>query len=68
MTYNTLDELLKGYLDWYAGHPNPTESEELDEWKRLVKAYSDAQMNPPEGVVGVGIITYAEQKLLEAQQ
>lgn len=68
MTYNNLDELLKAYLDWYAGHPNPNESEELDEWKRLFGVYSEAQKNPPPGVIGVGIITYAEQKLVEAQQ
>ena len=34
----------------------------------LVKIYFDALYNPPEGVIGVGAISYVEQKLREAQE
>jgi hypothetical protein len=33
----------------------------------LVGVYFDAINGPPEGVIGVGAITYAEYKLIEAQ-
>lgn len=36
--------------------------------RRLYQVYTDAMANPPEGVIGVGIITYAEQKMVEAQE
>lgn len=42
-----------------------------DETRRLsslISAYFDALYNPPEGVIGVGAITYAEQMLIAAQQ
>ena len=34
----------------------------------LVDVYFDAIHNPPEGVVGVGAITYAERQLMLAQE
>lgn len=34
---------------------------------RLLRVYRDALDNAPDGVVGVGRITYAERKLAEAQ-
>ena len=40
---------------------------EADELFRLLNVYQDALNNPPEGVVGVGCIEYAEYKLKEAQ-
>ena len=38
-----------------------------DELRRLLKVYMDAQSNPPEGVIGVGVITYAEACLQQEQ-
>lgn len=35
---------------------------------RLLDIYNEAKANPPDGVIGVGTITYAEHKLQEAQQ
>ena len=34
---------------------------------KLVAVYFDALHNPPEGIIGVGAITYAEQCLVAAQ-
>lgn len=36
--------------------------------RRLLSVYFDALYNPPEGIIGVGAITYAEQMLIKAQQ
>jgi len=33
----------------------------------LVKVYHDATCNAPDGVIGVGVITYAEQALIDFQ-
>ena len=41
--------------------------EKRDEFRRLAKVYMDAFNNPPEGVIGVGAITYAEQCLIQEQ-
>lgn len=46
---------------WYAQDP------ETQEAIRLLRVYRDALDNAPDGVVGVGRITYAERKLAEAQ-
>lgn len=35
--------------------------------RELFKVYNHAKENPPEGIVGVGAITYAEEKLIEFQ-
>ena len=40
----------------------------VKEMRRLVSVYFDAKDNPPEGIIGVGAITYAEQMLIKAQQ
>lgn len=53
-----LNELLRSYLN------NQTDQEH---YKKLWVIYHEAISNPPEGVIGVGAITYAEQKLVEAQ-
>jgi len=34
---------------------------------RLTKVYWQAFHNPPEGIIGVGAITYAQEALIEAQ-
>ena len=35
--------------------------------RRLFSVYFDAMDNPPEGIIGVGAITYAEQMLIAEQ-
>ena len=47
---------------WYKSQPD------MVELSRLCGVYFDAQRNPPEGVIGVGAITYAEQMLQAAQK
>lgn len=47
--------------DW---HKNNPESLYLQE---LFDVYNNAKANPPEGIIGVGTITYAEEKLIEYQ-
>lgn len=39
----------------------------VDKLSVLVGVYFDALYGPPEGVIGVGAISYAEYKLMEAQ-
>lgn len=41
--------------------------EQVAEWRHLVSVYFDALYNPPQGVIGVGAITYAEDTLINAQ-
>jgi len=36
-------------------------------WRDLYHVYNEALNNPPNGVIGVGAITYAEQMLAEFQ-
>lgn len=71
--YKTLDDLCKAILDY-------TKEFEVNEWpslkghievvkfKYLSKVYFDALNNPPEGIIGVGAITYAECMLIAAQE
>ena len=44
-----------------------TDAAQVETYRRLIKVYMTASHNPPDGVVGVGIITYAEQQLIAAQ-
>jgi len=46
---------------------NQKDKKEKDKLSSLLSVYSNALYNPPEGVIGVGAITYAEHKLIEAQ-
>jgi len=39
----------------------------VERYRKLIKVYWDAYHNPPEGVIGVGCITYAEEALIDAQ-
>lgn len=41
---------------------------ECQRLRKLHEIYLEAESNPPDGVIGVGAITYAEHKLQEAQQ
>ena len=70
MIYKDREELLRGYLNWLESLHSPVKGNEpeLERFRYLLKVYYEAQENPPEGVIGVGAITYAEQKLVEAQQ
>jgi hypothetical protein len=70
MIYKDRDELLRGYLDLLQSRPTPIppNDPEVMRFSQLMSIYFEAQLNPPEGVIGVGIITYAQQKLVEAQQ
>ena len=70
MIYRDRVELLRGYLNWLESLNSPVKGDEpeLERFSYLLQVYYQAQENPPEGVVGVGAITYAEQKLVEAQQ
>jgi hypothetical protein len=44
-----------------------TDAAQVETFRRLLNVYMTASHNPPDGVVGVGIITYAEQQLIAAQ-
>ena len=70
MIYQDSDELIRGYINWLEAYAKPITGDEPEvlEFRRLFQAYYDSLNNPPEGVIGVGAITYAEQKLVEAQQ
>jgi len=67
--YKNKSEVIKAYLDWLEDQTRPVTGNEpeLKEFSRLLTIYHYAYQNPPEGVIGVGAITYAENKLIEAQ-
>ena len=44
-----------------------TDTDQIERFRRLIRVYMTATENPPDGVVGVGIITYAEATLVSAQ-
>ena len=44
-----------------------TDTDQIERFRRLIRVYMTATENPPDGVVGVGIITYAEAALVSAQ-
>lgn len=58
--YRTLDELARALFD--------ASGDEAVRVCELCRVYFDAKNNPPDGVIGVGAITYAEIKLSEFQQ
>lgn len=68
--YRTRDEVLRAYLEWLEAQPKPVTGNEpeLERFRYLLEVYYEAHANPPEGIIGVGAITYAQQKLVEAQQ
>ena len=68
--YRNQDQLIKGYLDWLEKQPGPVTGlePEASHFRHLLGVYHEAVCDPPEGVIGVGAITYAEHKLVEAQQ
>ena len=44
-----------------------SDDKQVNKLRRLVQTYWDAYHNPPEGIIGVGAITYAQDALIEAQ-
>ena len=62
MIYTSLRELAEA-LDTL----DMTDAAQVETYRRLIKVYMTASHNPPDGVIGVGIITYAEQQLIAAQ-
>ena len=67
--YNNFNELMAGFVAWRDKQNDniPPNSNEGKDFRRLFIVYFDAQDNPPDGIIGVGAITYAEHKLREAQ-
>lgn len=53
---------LEAQHEWY---DNDAETVQL---RKLMSVYYGALEDPPDGVIGVGAITYAEMKLVEAQK
>ena len=60
--YASLSELAQA-LD----HIDMTDTDQIERFRRLIRVYMTATENPPDGVVGVGIITHAEAALVSAQ-
>ena len=60
--YASLSELAEA-LD----HIDMTDTDQIERFRRLIRVYMTATENPPEGVIGVGIITHAEAALVSAQ-
>lgn len=78
MTLKTFDDLIRAIIECTNRMPDEGTDAELRAWadadaqvqetRRLLDIYNEAKANPPEGVIGVGTITYAEYMLQEAQQ
>lgn len=68
--YRTRDEIIEAYLTWLESQTKPVTGlePEASHFRHLLGVYHQAVCDPPEGIIGVGAITYAEQKLVEAQQ
>ena len=62
MLYATLDSLLNLF-----SRIDLKDSRSMAALGALVKVYHNAASNPPEGVIGVGVITYAENALIDFQ-
>ena len=62
MIYTDLEALCQAL--WEADKSDPDGVKEL---VRLTKVYWQAFQNPPEGIIGVGAITYAQEALIAAQ-
>ena len=63
MTYKNLKELAAAAMD-----VDLKGTEQTQRMAGLIRVYFDAEKNPPEGVIGVGVITYAQQQLIKAQE
>ena len=63
MTYKNLKELAAAAMD-----VDLKDTKQTQYMAGLIRVYFDAEKNPPEGVIGVGAITYAQQQLIKAQE
>jgi hypothetical protein len=63
MTYNNLKELAAAAMD-----VDLKDVEKTRYIGNLISVYFDAEKNPPEGIIGVGAISYAEYQLIKAQE
>ena len=63
MAYKNLKELAAAAMD-----VDLKDVEKTRYIGNLISVYFDAEKNPPEGVIGVGAITYAQQQLIKAQE
>lgn len=52
-------EVITAYMQGTIGAPELT---------RLLDVYLQASEHPPEGVIGVGVISYAEAEMMKAQK
>jgi len=50
-----------------AAQIDTTDTVQVERLRKLINVYFDAYNNPPDGVVGVGVITYAQETLISAQ-
>lgn len=62
MLYTDLPSLLSAAVQLPAD-----DTESLRRLGELIRVYQSALHNPPDGVIGVGAITYAEQALINHQ-
>ena len=65
MIYHNIIDLLKAHVEEYEDMKQPTERSSY--LVALSRIYYDALDNPPEGVIGVGAITYAQDMLVKSQ-
>jgi hypothetical protein len=68
--FRNFDDLCKAIFEEMKGMKTEQEIRESATLRRLAELasiYMEAESNPPEGVIGVGCITYAEQMLQAAQ-
>ena len=76
MIYKTLDDLCRAISDRMRHMPGDkldaaawlASDREMQRLSVLARVYFKALHNPPDGVIGVGAITYAENKLVDFQQ
>lgn len=77
MIYRNFDELLNASLDIMDKHicddievfaAGVNGDAEFLRIKAMMQVYNDAERNPPEGVIGVGAISYAEFVLQMVQK
>ena len=62
MIYTDLTSILSA-----ASQLSADDTESLRRLGELIRVYQTALNNPPDGVIGVGAITYAEQALINYQ-
>lgn len=75
MIYRTLDDIAGALFVAMEGMPEDgsagdwlADNETVVRLSVLARVYFKAKHNPPAGVIGVGAITYAENKLVDFQQ